>query len=118
MNDLTNLTSKISQQLESFLNMLQEEKPKQEFSLLYFETKMLWMVSWKSTNYLKEYCELEIWKDNNKYSLMCNYKAEAVFENLTEELFLLEEKTIKELLAKSDEILNEFRKGVQKSSNQ
>ena len=70
MTDLNKLTLKIQYDIESFVRALHNEKPEKGYSSLAYETKTLWTVNWKSTAYLKEYCELEIWKENHRYSIM------------------------------------------------
>jgi len=87
------------------------------FSADLYETQMLWVVNWRSTKYLKEYCELEIWEVNDKYSLMISYSAEDALEILREDFCHFEDKTPQELCALSDEILHQFRKGVKEASN-
>jgi len=116
MTGLNKLTSKVQYEIEIFVEELQNEKPEKEFSFHTYEGKTLWTVNWKSTKYLKEYCELEFWEENNKYSIMGSYIIEDVFEHFNTELVYYENKTTQELWIKIDEILDEFKKGINESS--
>ena len=116
MTDLNKLTLKIQYDIESFVRVLQNEKPEKGYSSLTYETKTLWTVNWKSTKYLKEYCELEIWKENHRYSIMGSYSKEDILEHLNEELVCYENKTVKELWRNIDKILYEFKNGINEAS--
>jgi hypothetical protein len=116
MTGLNKLTSKIQYEIEIFVDELQNEKPEKGYSFLTNETNTLWTVNWKSTKYLKEYYELEIWKENIKYSIMGSYIIEDLYEHLNTELVFYEKKKPKELWIKIDKILDEFKKGINESS--
>jgi hypothetical protein len=116
MTGLSKLTSKIQYEIEIFVDELQNEKPEKGYSFLTNETNTLWTVNWKSTKYLKEYYELEIWKENIKYSIMGSYIIEDLYEHLNTELVFYEKKKPKELWIKIDKILDEFKKGINESS--
>jgi hypothetical protein len=92
MTGLSKLTSKIQYEIEIFVDELQNEKPEKGYSFLTNETNTLWTVNWKSTKYLKEYYELEIWKENIKYSIMGSYIIEDLYEHLNTELVFYEKK--------------------------
>jgi hypothetical protein len=101
MTGLNKLTSKIQYEIEIFVDELQNEKPEKGYSFLTNETNTLWTVNWKSTKYLKEYYELEIWKENIKYSIMGSYIIEDLYEHLNTELVFYEKKKTKRTMDKN-----------------
>tara|TARA_R110002126_G_scaffold281512_2_gene429337 strand:+ start:5368 stop:5673 length:306 start_codon:yes stop_codon:yes gene_type:complete len=96
---------------------LRKEKPEKEFVIHVNEVNMYWCVNWKTDKYLKEYFEVQIWSDNEKYSLMGEHRVEDVFEHLSEEHFLYQKKTMKDLLSITEEIIRKTKDCVIEALN-
>jgi hypothetical protein len=117
-NEKTKLTSNITNEITLLVNDLRKEKPEKDFTLKVYEANMYWCVNWKSTKhwkadkYFKEYFQVQVWIDNKKYSLLGEHRVEDVFEHLSEEHFFYKEKTIKELLSITDEIIQKTKEAV------
>jgi hypothetical protein len=118
LNDLINFTSNITNEITLLVDDLRKEKPEKEFIIRVNEANMYWCINWKSTKYwktykcLKEYFQVQIWSDNEKYSLIGEHRVEDVFEHLSEEHFLYQEKTMKGLLSITDEIIQKTKEGI------
>ena len=110
-------TSIITNKITLMVNSLQNEMPSKGVNISASETKMFWSVNWKSTKHLKESFQVEIWGENEKFSLMGEHLVEGVFEHSTEEYFLYEDKTVKELQLIIDEIIQKTKKGILESIN-
>lgn len=123
MNNLLDLTSKITDEITLFVDDLRIKKPEKEFTIRVAEVNLYWCVNWKSTKYwktdkhLKEYFQVQIWNINEKYSILGEHRVEDVFEHLSEEHFSYDDLTINGLLLISDEIIQKIKEGVLDSLN-
>lgn len=97
---------------------LQKEKPEKEFTLTVYEPNMYWGVNWKSTKrwkterFLKEFFQVRIYVDYEKYSILGEHMAEDVFEHLCDNHSLAKKKTIKELLEMTDAIVQKTKEAI------
>ena len=117
-NKKTKLISSITNQIKILIDDLQKEKPDKAFTIRIYEENMYWRVNWKSTKlwktdrYLKEYFQVHIWNNNEKYSLMGEHRVEDIFEHLSEPYFRYKDKTIDDLMSVIDDIIKKTKKGV------
>lgn len=117
-NKKIKLISSITNQMKLLIDDLQKEKPEKAFTIRIYEENMYWCVNWKSTKlwktdqYLKEYFQVHIWNDNEKYSLLGEHRVEDIFEHLSESYFRYKEKTIDDLISVTDDIIKKTKKGV------
>jgi len=114
---ISNFTSKLTQELTLYVDGLQEEFPKQSYSLELNGSSNIWEIKWKSSKHYKESFEIEIWSENNQYTLRGEHIIDELLSQVTETYFLYEEISIAELLLKFDEIFKKMESTIKKISH-
>ncbi len=97
---------------------LQKEKPKKEFTLTVYEPNMYWCVNWKSTkrwkteHFLKEFFQVRVYEEDEKYSILGEHMVKDVFEHLSDTHFLIKNKTVKELFEMTKGMVQKTKEAV------
>lgn len=91
---------------------LKKEKPEKEFDFNFYEPNMYWSINWKTDKYLKEYFQINLYIDNEKFSLLGEHRFVGIFQHLSDEYFFYKEKTLEELSSITDEIIHKTKGAI------
>ena len=94
------------------VNELKKEKPEKEFDFNFYEPNMYWSINWKTDKYLKEYFQINLYNDNEKFSVLGEHRVIGIFEHLSDEYFFYKEKTLEELSSFTDEIIHKTKSAI------
>ena len=100
------------------ITVLQKEKPEKEFTLTVYEPNMYWCVNWKSTkrwkteHYLKEFFQVRMYAEEEKYSILGEHMVKDVFEHLSDTHFPIKNKTVKELFEMTNAMVQKTKEAV------
>ena len=111
-NEKNKLVINITNCFVLLVNELIKEKPEKKFIFDTYEPNMYWSVNWKTDRFLKEFFQINLYKENEKFSLIGEHRVDGVLENLSEEYFWYKEKTIKELSSITDEIIYKTKNAI------
>ena len=114
---LPNFTSNVYEQIALFAIELQQKAPDKSFSFDTKESDCVWQLKWKNSQYLEEGFEIELWSENDLYTIRGEHIIDKVTSQINETYFLYEDQSSVELILKMEEILQAFRKAVLEINN-
>jgi len=112
LKSLKTFTSKITLEMELFITRLNKKEPEKKFALEANEKQMHWTIKWKSSKNYSEFFEIEIWSDNNNYTLRGEHVIDSLFDQVNEPYLLYENKSDIELISEKEEILKIIKTSV------
>lgn len=118
MKDSLSFISQITNGIQLIVENLNKEKSDKNFTIKVNESNLYWCINWNSCKkwktdaLLKEYFQVQIWSENDKYSVLGEHRIEDLFEHLSDEYFHYEKITLLNLNSIIDEILLKIKNGV------
>ncbi|MEO9571263.1 MAG: hypothetical protein ABJH82_13680 [Polaribacter sp.] len=111
-NEKNKLILNITNGFVLLIDELKKEKPEKEFDIHFYEPNLYWSINWKTDKYLKEYFQINLYNDNQKYSLLAEHRVIGIFEHLSDEYFLYKENTLEELSSITDEMFHKTKGAI------
>ena len=111
-NEKNKIVLNITNNFVILVNELKKEKPEKEFDFNFYEPNMYWCINWKTDKYLKEYFQINMYNDNQKFSLLGEHRAIGIFEHLSDEYFSYKEKTLEEISSIANEIIHKTKSAI------
>lgn len=118
------LLSIFNTKLERIVSELQVQIPEKNFSLSFYEPNAYWTIYWLSTKtwktdfYLKEWFTFRIYEYENTLSLEGNHNVKDLFEQLSDQYFLFNEKSIEDLSIIINNIDNHIKEAILRAVHQ
>lgn len=109
---LKQLQEGITKAMEEIYKQLKGENPTQALSSQHADHQLTWILQWKGPDNLEEYFEVEVWQEQEKYSVMGSHRRDEITEVSGVEYFCFEGMTLSELLSTTPKLIEEIKSSI------